>query len=215
MAEDWSGTIEVRSTLDGNVGNTVVERYRELASTHLTSLNKSALSPNSVLLTGRDDAVADPGRPGRTDHRVARRAARACDVPTRRRGVRGRPRDLHRLGGGSVAIRGEGRHVGHRPRRRDVRACRRGRATTRPPEDGSPRYATPTRSAGPISGSGCRSNSRTTPTNCASFDCICCTCCRRSPITVRTSTSGCRPAGCTARHIADTSSGTSCSSSRC
>ncbi|AEV70686.1 trehalose-phosphatase [Mycolicibacterium rhodesiae NBB3] len=50
-AEDWAGTIEVRSTLDGNVGNTMVERYRDLASTHLTSLKKSVLSPNSVLMT--------------------------------------------------------------------------------------------------------------------------------------------------------------------
>ncbi len=49
-AEDWSGTIEVRSTLDGNVGNTMVERYRGLASTHLTSPKKRALTPNSVLL---------------------------------------------------------------------------------------------------------------------------------------------------------------------
>ena len=49
-AEDWSGTIDVRSTLDGNVGNWLVERYRELASTHLTSLTKAELSPNSVLL---------------------------------------------------------------------------------------------------------------------------------------------------------------------
>jgi trehalose-phosphatase len=49
-AEDWTGSIEVRSTLDGNVGNTMVERYRDLASTHLTSVKKSVLSPNSVLL---------------------------------------------------------------------------------------------------------------------------------------------------------------------
>ncbi|BBX03902.1 trehalose-phosphatase [Mycolicibacterium moriokaense] len=49
-AEDWSGTIEVRSTLDGHVGNTMVERYRDLASTHLTSPKKHALTPNSVLL---------------------------------------------------------------------------------------------------------------------------------------------------------------------
>ena len=49
-AEDWSGTLEVRSTLDGNVGNRLVERYRELASTHLTSLTMRALSPNSVLM---------------------------------------------------------------------------------------------------------------------------------------------------------------------
>jgi trehalose-phosphatase len=49
-AEDWAGTIEIRSTLDGNVGNTMVERYRDLASTHLTALKKRVLSPNSVLL---------------------------------------------------------------------------------------------------------------------------------------------------------------------
>ena len=73
VAEDWSGTIEIRSTLDGNVRNSGVERYRELASTHLKSLNKRALSENSVLLTVTDDAVADSHRVGRTDHRVAQR----------------------------------------------------------------------------------------------------------------------------------------------
>jgi trehalose-phosphatase len=51
VAEDWAGTIEIRSTLDGNVRNSGVERYRELASTHLRSLKMSALSENSVLLT--------------------------------------------------------------------------------------------------------------------------------------------------------------------
>jgi alpha,alpha-trehalase len=51
LAEDWSGTMEVRSTIDGNIRNSGVERYRELASTHLTSLKKRALSENSVLLT--------------------------------------------------------------------------------------------------------------------------------------------------------------------
>jgi alpha,alpha-trehalase len=53
LAEDWSGTVEVRSTIDGNVRNCGVERYQDLASTHLTSLSKRALSPNSVLLTAR------------------------------------------------------------------------------------------------------------------------------------------------------------------
>ncbi len=51
VAEDWSGRIEIRSTLDGNVANSGVERYRQLASTHLGSLDKSVLSENSVLLT--------------------------------------------------------------------------------------------------------------------------------------------------------------------
>ena len=52
VAEDWSGTIEFRSTLDGNVANCLVERYRELASTPPDDLStKAQLSPNSVLLT--------------------------------------------------------------------------------------------------------------------------------------------------------------------
>jgi len=51
VAVDWSGTIEIRSTLDGNVRNGLVERYRDLASNHLHALNKRALSENSVLMT--------------------------------------------------------------------------------------------------------------------------------------------------------------------
>lgn len=51
VAEDWSGTIQLRSQLDGDVRNCLVERYRGLGSTHLTSLRKQALSGDSVLLT--------------------------------------------------------------------------------------------------------------------------------------------------------------------
>ncbi len=51
IAENWSGTLEVRSTLDANVGNRGVERYRDLAGDHLQSLNKRELTENSVLLT--------------------------------------------------------------------------------------------------------------------------------------------------------------------
>ncbi|MGX9791158.1 trehalose-phosphatase [Mycobacterium sp. MMS18-G62] len=50
VAEDWSGTLEVRSTLDGDVGNRLVERYRDLASVHLTKPQTRELSTNSVLL---------------------------------------------------------------------------------------------------------------------------------------------------------------------
>lgn len=49
-AEDWSGTVEIRSTLDANVGNCGVDRYRDLASTHLADVTKRELSPHSVLL---------------------------------------------------------------------------------------------------------------------------------------------------------------------
>ncbi|KAA1250162.1 trehalose-phosphatase [Mycobacterium simiae] len=50
VAEDWSGPIEIRSTLDGNIRNSGVERYRGLASNHLQGLVKVALSENSVLM---------------------------------------------------------------------------------------------------------------------------------------------------------------------
>ncbi|MBX9638280.1 MAG: trehalose-phosphatase, partial [Mycobacteriaceae bacterium] len=51
VAEDWSGKLEIRSTLDGNVTNSNVERYRDLAKDHLALLEKRALSDSSVLLT--------------------------------------------------------------------------------------------------------------------------------------------------------------------
>ena len=51
VAEDWSGTIEIRSTLDGNVTNSLVERYRDLANDHLGLVEKREISDNSVLLT--------------------------------------------------------------------------------------------------------------------------------------------------------------------
>ena len=51
VAEDWSGILEFRSTLDGNVTNSLVERYRDLAGGHLGSAVARELSTNSVLLT--------------------------------------------------------------------------------------------------------------------------------------------------------------------
>ena len=51
LAEDWSGTIEIRSTLDGNVTNSLVERYRDLANDHLALLEKREINDHSVLLT--------------------------------------------------------------------------------------------------------------------------------------------------------------------
>jgi alpha,alpha-trehalase len=52
-AEDWSGTVEIRSTQDGNVRNSGVERYRDLASEHLGALETRSLSDDSVLLTAQ------------------------------------------------------------------------------------------------------------------------------------------------------------------
>jgi alpha,alpha-trehalase len=51
VAEDWSGTIEIRSTVDGNVTNSLVERYRDLANGHLELVEKREINDHSVLLT--------------------------------------------------------------------------------------------------------------------------------------------------------------------
>ena len=53
VAENWSGTIELRSTLDGNVSNSLVERYRDLSGAHLECVDKRALGDDSVLLAVR------------------------------------------------------------------------------------------------------------------------------------------------------------------
>ncbi len=49
-AENWSGTIEFSSLLDGSVENTMVERYRSLSSAHLTGTVIDEIAPDSVLL---------------------------------------------------------------------------------------------------------------------------------------------------------------------
>lgn len=49
-AEDWSGTIELLSIVDGDVRNSGVDRYRELASDHLVATTTKELSSNSALL---------------------------------------------------------------------------------------------------------------------------------------------------------------------
>ncbi|MDS1113586.1 trehalose-phosphatase [Gordonia westfalica] len=49
-AEDWSGRVELSSVLDGDVANTGVDRYRELAGRHLTAHETTATAPDSVLL---------------------------------------------------------------------------------------------------------------------------------------------------------------------
>ena len=52
-AENWSGTMTFRSLIDGTVGNTMVERYRSLSSTHLTESVIDEIPPDAVLLRTR------------------------------------------------------------------------------------------------------------------------------------------------------------------
>ncbi|BBY08255.1 trehalose-phosphatase [Mycobacterium noviomagense] len=49
-AENWSGTIELRSSLHGDIENRQVERYRELSGKHLAVTQARELSSDSVLL---------------------------------------------------------------------------------------------------------------------------------------------------------------------
>src|SRR6185503_21162074 len=53
VAEDWSGTLEIRSTLDGGVTNSLVERYRDLSDRHLGSVQTHEIANDSVLLTAQ------------------------------------------------------------------------------------------------------------------------------------------------------------------
>jgi alpha,alpha-trehalase len=50
-AEDWSGTLELRSALDGRVCNAGVERYRDLNGDHLRPLHAASLGDELMTLT--------------------------------------------------------------------------------------------------------------------------------------------------------------------
>jgi trehalose/maltose hydrolase-like predicted phosphorylase len=50
IAEDWSGSLDVRSGLDGTVENTLVERYRPFASDHLELRQAHEVSAESLLV---------------------------------------------------------------------------------------------------------------------------------------------------------------------
>lgn len=50
-ALNWSGTLEVCSSLDGDVRNGGVARYQQLADTHLTELERRAVSGDTVSMT--------------------------------------------------------------------------------------------------------------------------------------------------------------------
>ena len=50
FAEDWSGTVEFLSTVDGDVRNSGVDRYRALSDDHLVATTTRQLADDSVLL---------------------------------------------------------------------------------------------------------------------------------------------------------------------
>ncbi|CAG7613868.1 glycoside hydrolase family 65 protein [Actinacidiphila bryophytorum] len=53
VPEDWSGSLEFRSLLDGRVRNCLVARYRDLPAQHLEAVRAEHLSDDSVLLEVR------------------------------------------------------------------------------------------------------------------------------------------------------------------
>ncbi|WP_327098148.1 trehalose-phosphatase [Nocardia vinacea] len=50
VAENWSGRLVIRSALDGAIRNELVQRYRGLSGDHLTDIQGTKLSADSVLL---------------------------------------------------------------------------------------------------------------------------------------------------------------------
>ncbi|MEV1133083.1 trehalose-phosphatase [Rhodococcus coprophilus] len=51
VAHDWTGVVEFRSSLDGSVRNTLVDRYRELADHHLVPVDAHEVTSDSVVLS--------------------------------------------------------------------------------------------------------------------------------------------------------------------
>ncbi|WP_281221270.1 trehalose-phosphatase [Nocardia uniformis] len=52
-AENWSGHVTLRSVLDGDVRNSLVVRYRDLASEHVVPVHTRAVSVDTVILSAR------------------------------------------------------------------------------------------------------------------------------------------------------------------
>ncbi|MGV9539750.1 trehalose-phosphatase [Nocardia beijingensis] len=59
-AENWSGTVRIRSAIEGRVRNHLVQRYSALSGTHLTVEHAVARSDDSALLAVRTNSSAIP-----------------------------------------------------------------------------------------------------------------------------------------------------------
>lgn len=59
-AENWSGNLRLRSTIDGAVDNSLVERYRALSGRHLDAIRTTRPAGDSVLLTARTSSSQIP-----------------------------------------------------------------------------------------------------------------------------------------------------------
>jgi HAD superfamily hydrolase (TIGR01509 family) len=63
-ALNWSGNVQVRSSVDGNVANTGVAEYQQLASRHLLPAKATELGPGLILLETVTGHSEDPDRFG-------------------------------------------------------------------------------------------------------------------------------------------------------
>ena len=215
VPENWSGSLEVRSALDGTVTNGGVERYKALSGGHLVPLEAGGIGDDTVWLqmetrtsrvriaqAARTRVVQNGQRvavewrtvqePGRIAHHLI------LDVRE------GEPVTIEKL----VALyTSKDRAIA------EPGAAARGRVRDTP--TGSTGCWSVTSWPGTSSGAAATSTWAATATSRspAPSTCTCFTCSRPCPSTPSTWMSGCRPAGCMGRPTGATSSGTSCSSS--
>ena len=125
-AENWSGTLEVSSGLDGRVVNAGVKRYRDLNGRHLRVLGQAAGRRGNDRSAGGDPPVARAGRPGR---RAPGCCATGGSVEADRRLVEEPGFVAHELSfeleKGTPGDRGEGRRAVHLQGPGDLREPRR------------------------------------------------------------------------------------------
>ncbi|MGY1938428.1 trehalose-phosphatase [Nocardia gipuzkoensis] len=104
-AENWSGTLRLRSAIDGRVRNHLVERYSALSGTHLTAEHAVALSDDSVLLAVRTNTSG--GSVAIATRSTLRRGREPVDPPRElidRDGLIGHEYTVDITAGGSVTL---------------------------------------------------------------------------------------------------------------
>ena len=107
-AENWSGTLEVRSGLDGRVVNAGVKRYRDLNGRHLAVLDQAEVDKETVdLQVETTQSHVRVALAARTRLLREGRTVEAGRRPGRRARLR-RPRAGPRAGAGAADDRGEG-----------------------------------------------------------------------------------------------------------
>ncbi len=108
MAENWSGELEVRSGIDGDITNSGVDSYRQLSGRHLEVHHTEAVDPDSIVLvtetiqSGIRIAVAERLRAGATpatSQRVVRSTPTRIDQQLTVHLERGQPARFEKIVG--------------------------------------------------------------------------------------------------------------------